>query len=177
MLFLIPLAIACTVLLVRKRQSIYRLLFASAAIAVYIKTAVFIHERFPSRYFKYIFTACLLILVGWGFAWLIRRLVRPKIDALLKQYREAYERFLCPVCEYPIRIGPRRFLFWTRRTVHKTALSGDTGSADHSDEPYTCPSCGTQLFETCEGCGKIRHSLLPACRRCGAVKPIQGDAF
>jgi len=176
MAFLIPLALVCTFLIVKKRGSIYRLIYTSAAVAVYIKVAMVIHERFPSRYFKYILTVCLLVLVAWGFGWLIRRLVKPKLETLLKQYRQAYERFLCPVCEYPIRTGPRRYLYWTRRTVHKTALNGNL-STDQDDEPYTCPACSTKLFEECTECGQVRHSLLPGCRRCGAQKSIEGDIF
>ena len=35
------------------------------------------------------------------------------------------------------------------------------------DEPYSCPSCGTTLFEDCRQCGHSRHSLLPHCSHCG----------
>jgi len=174
--FLLPLVLGCTVLLVKKRKSIYRLIYFSAAISVYIKTALVIHDNFPSRYFKYILTVGMLALIGWGFSWLIRRLVKPKIDTLLKQYRQAYERFLCPVCEYPIRIGPRKYLYWTRRTVHKTPLSANQGNQD-IDEPYTCPACGTSLFEKCDSCGKICHSLLPSCLHCGNKKTITGEEY
>jgi ABC-type sugar transport system permease subunit len=176
MAFLLPLVFACTVLLVAKRKSIYRLIYFSASVAIYSKTALVIHDRFPSRYFKYILTLAMLALVGWGFAWLIRRLVKPKLETLLKQYRQAYERFLCPVCEYPIRTGPRKHLYWTRRTVHKTALAPNQGRQD-GDEPYSCPACGTGLFETCEACGKICHSLLPNCQHCGDKKTITGEAY
>jgi len=61
-------------------------------------------------------------------------------------------------------------MFWTRRTVNKVPLSGETGE----EKPYTCPSCGTPLFEKCESCGGLRHSLLPFCLHCGAEKK-QGD--
>ncbi len=172
--FLLPLLLGCTILLVKKRQSIYRLIYFSAAIAIYLKTALVIRGYFPSRYFKYILTIALLALVGWGFAWLIRRLVKPKLDTLLKQYRQAYERFLCPVCEYPIRTGPRKYLYWTRRTVHKTALAPNAGDQT-IDEPYSCPACGTRLFEKCEACGKVCHSLLPSCLHCGNKKTITGE--
>lgn len=173
---LLPLVLVCTVLLVRKRKSIYRMIYFSAAISIYIKTAMVIHDSFPSRYFKYILTTALLALVGWGFGWLIRRLVTPKLDTLLKQYRQAYERFLCPVCEYPIRTGPRKYLYWTRRTVHKTALAPNHGNED-VDEPYNCPACGTSLFEKCDSCGKICHSLLPNCQHCGNKKTITGEDY
>ncbi len=174
--FLLPLVLGCTVLLVKKRASIYRLIYFSAAIAIYLKTTLVLHDNFPTRYFKYILTLALLALVGWGFAWLIRRLVKPKVENLLKQYRQAYERFLCPVCEYPIRTGPRKYLYWTRRTVHKTAISAGHG-ADEADEAYTCPSCGTSLFEACASCGKTCHTLLPNCVHCGNTKTITGDAY
>lgn len=176
MAFLLPLVLVCTILLVKKRNSIYRLIYFSAAIAIYIKTSLVIHDNFPSRYFKYILTIAMLALVGWGFAWLIRRLVKPKVETLLKQYRQAYERFLCPVCEYPIKTGPRKYLYWTRRTVHKTALTATQETKD-TDEPYTCPACGTSLFEKCESCGNVCHSLLPSCLHCGNKKPITGEEY
>lgn len=174
--FLLPVLLGCTVLLVKKRSSIYRLIYFSAAIAIYSKTSILIRSYFPSRYFKYILTLAMLALVGWGFAWLIRRLVKPKLDILLKQYRQAYERFLCPVCEYPIRTGPRKYLYWTRRTVHKTALTQSTGDQDE-DTPYSCPACGTRLFEECKSCGKICHSLLPSCLHCGSKNAITGEDY
>ena len=177
MAFLIPLVVLCTLLLVKKRKSIYRLIYGSTAAALYLKTSLIIHENFPSRYFKYILTICMLAVVAWGFGWLIRRLVKPKLGILLKQYRQAYERFLCPVCEFPIRTGPRKYLYWTRRTVHKTALSGASESSAEEDATYTCPACGTRLFESCESCGKSCHSLLPSCQHCGAKKTITGEAY
>jgi len=177
MVILIPLVILCTVFFVKKRKSIYRLIYASGAVALYIKMFLFVHEYFPSRYFKYILLFAMLGLVGWAFGWLVRRLVKPKVDVLLKQYREAYERFLCPVCEYPIRTGPRKYLYWTRRTVHKTALSSGLGDSACAEEAYTCPSCGTTLFEKCGTCGKISHSLLPSCQHCGAKREISGDKY
>jgi hypothetical protein len=176
MVFLLPLILLCTILIVKKRDSIYRLIYFSAAMAIYTKTALVIHDNFPSRYFKYILTIAMLALIGWGFAWLIRRLVKPKVETLLKQYRQAYERFLCPVCEYPIKTGPRKYLYWTRRTVHKTALTATQETKD-TDEPYSCPACGTSLFEKCESCGKVCHSLLPNCLHCGNKKAITGEDY
>ena len=174
--FLLPLMLGCTLLLVKKRQSIYRLIYFSAAIAIYLKTTFVVHDNFPSRYFKYILTIALLALVGWGFTWLIRRLVKPQMETLLKQYRQAYERFLCPVCEYPIRTGPRKYLYWTRRTVHKITLAPNAGNQE-GDAPYTCPVCGTRLFEKCEACGEVCHCLLPNCQHCGNKTSITGEAY
>ena len=98
---------------------------------------------------------------------LIRTVAFPKTEWLARQYREAYERFLCPMCSYPIRTGPRKFLYWTRRTVHKVLPPGDFAGVE---EPYTCPSCGTTVYETCASCQKDRHSLLAHCEHCGAKK-------
>ena len=174
---LLPLVVGGTIVLVRKRDNIYRLIFASTALALYLKTGLIIHEQFPARYFKYVVTICLLLLVAWSFVWLIRRLVKPKLDLLLKQYRQAYEHYLCPVCEYPIRRGPRKYLYWTRRTVHKVALVPSAGAPAEEEQPYACPSCGTSLFEKCPSCGSIRHSLLPSCQRCGATKSIDAEHY
>ena len=172
MVFLIPLVVVCTIWVVKRRRSIYRMIYVSTTLAVCLKTAELMHEHFPSRYFKYVFIGCMLGVVGWGFVWLIRRLAKPQIDLLLKQYRQAYERFLCPVCEYPIRTGPRKFLYWTRRTVHKTALGALQGPLSESEEAYTCPACGSSVFEPCAACGKISHSLLPHCLHCGAERSL-----
>jgi predicted RNA-binding Zn-ribbon protein involved in translation (DUF1610 family) len=94
----------------------------------------------------------------------------PKPDWLLKQYREAYEHFLCPACNYPIRRGPLRYLFWTRRTLRRLRIPTQAGA--QADEPYTCPACGTVLFEECPSCHAVRHALLPVCSKCGAAREI-----
>ncbi|NLX97875.1 MAG: hypothetical protein GXY83_17055 [Rhodopirellula sp.] len=166
---LVPLLLAATYLVIRNRASIYFMLFLALGGATLFKVSLVVHEYFPSRYFKYILILALLAVVVRCLVYLIRLVAFPRIDWLVKQYREAYERFLCPVCEYPIRIGPRRFLYWTRRTVHKVLPRGDSPS---EAEQYTCPSCGTRLFEECPECRKVRHSLLGHCMHCGAEKPL-----
>lgn len=173
---LIPLTILCSVLWVKKRESIYRMIYRAAALAIYLKTFQVLQHNFPERHFKYIIVTVMLLLVSWGFVRLMRRQVKPHVETLLKQYKQAYERFLCPVCEYPIRTGPRQFLYWTRRTVHKTALAANA-TASATEGPYCCPSCGTHLFEKCESCDKVCHSLLPNCQHCGNQKTISGDTF
>jgi len=162
------LAIAATVIL-KKRSSIYFPLFLAFGAATLVKVALVVHEYFPSKYFKYILIGGLLLVVARLLVHFIRIIAFPKTQWLVKQYREAYERFLCPVCEYPIRTGPRRFLFWTRRTVSKMAVSTDRGD---QEEKYTCPSCGSVLLEECSSCHKVRHALLPHCAHCGAAKDI-----
>ena len=166
---LLPILAVAVVAIVRKRSSIYFPLFLAFGAATLVKVALVIHEYFPTRYFKYILILSLLLAVAGLLIYFIRTIAYPKMQWLVKQYREAYERFLCPVCEYPIRTGPRRFLFWTRRTVNKIVVPMDRGD---QEEVYTCPSCGSNLFETCPACQKVRHTLLPHCAHCGAEKAV-----
>lgn len=167
---LLPILIVAAGVIIKKRSSIYFPLFLAFGAATLIKVALVVHEYFPSKYFKYILIGGLLIVVARLLISFIRTIAFPKTQWLVKQYREAYERFLCPVCEYPIRIGPRRFLFWTRRTVNKIVVPGDHGVLE---EKYTCPSCGCNLFEECPSCHKVRHAMLPNCSHCGAEKEIK----
>jgi len=167
---LLPFLIVAGTIIIKKRSSIYFPLFLAFGAATLIKVTLVVHEYFPRRYFKYILIGGLLIVVARLLIYFIRTIAFPKMQWLLKQYREAYEHFLCPVCEYPIRIGPRRFLSWTRRTVNKMVVPTDQGE---QEEKYTCPSCGSVLFEECSSCHKIRHVMLPYCLHCGAEKEIK----
>lgn len=162
---LLPILVLATVVITKKRSSIYFPLYLAFGVATLIKVGFVVHEYFPSKYFKYILIIGLLIVVVRLLIYFIRTIAFPQKQWLVKQYREAYERFLCPVCEYPIRIGPRRFLFWTRRTVNKIVVPS---VVEDQEEAYTCPSCGSKLFEECSSCLKTRHSLLPHCSHCGA---------
>lgn len=155
-------------LAVKKRGSAYFPVCLAFGGAVALKAAEVVHEYFPSRYFKYAVVLTLIAVVGRILSLLIGIVASPRARWLTKQYREAYERFLCPVCEYPIRTGPRKYMYWTRRTVNKVPLSGQ----GEEEKPSSCPNCGTSLFEICEVCGGLRHSLLPFCRHCGAEKKI-----
>lgn len=167
---LLPILAVAVLLIIKKRPSIYFPLILAFGGSTLVKVALVVHEYFPSKYFKYILIGGLLIVVARLLVHFIRAIAFPKMQSLVKQYREAYERFLCPVCEYPIRIGPRRFLFWTRRTVNKLVVP--TNGAEQ-EETYTCPSCGSGLFEECHSCHKIRHAMLPHCSHCGAQKEFQ----
>jgi len=128
------------------------------------------HEHFPRRYFKYVLIGVALALVVRVLVGLLRTVAHPKFEWLLKQYREAYEHHLCPICSYPIRRGPLKYLFWNRRSVGKLRLPAADPTAP--EETYICPACGTSLYETCPSCGGVRHALLPVCPRCGAQKNL-----
>lgn len=165
---LAPILLVAFVLFLKGRGGTYAPLVYALGVAVALKIALVMHEYFPSRYFKYVLILVCLAVVLRILVSLLRMLAFPKRDWLLKQYREAYEAFLCPVCDYPIRRGPLKYLFWTRRTIRKRPIP--QLSAPPAEEPYTCPMCRTRLFEECPSCHAIRHSLLPACEKCGAEK-------
>ncbi|MBM3290096.1 MAG: hypothetical protein FJY92_08095 [Candidatus Hydrogenedentes bacterium] len=170
---LVPVLLIAGSLLMKRRGSAYWPLFFAVSGGTLLRVVLVIHEYFPSPYFKYIITIALIIVVARLLIHVIRLVMHPKREALLKQYREAYERFLCPVCEFPIRTGPRRWLYWTRRTVHKVFLQPGAGDAQ---EAYTCPACGMALFAPCGECGKVRHAMLPHCAHCGALTdPVKGE--
>ena len=166
LLFLIPLLLVAVYVFLKWRAGMYTPPIYAFGIATLLKVVLVIHENFPTRYFKYILLLALLAVVTRVLFYLIRAVRFPRMASLLKQYREAYERFLCPVCEYPIRRGPMKYIFWDRRTIRKVQPS--PGMA--SDDVYACPSCGSALFEVCALCRNTRPSLLPFCDKCGGEK-------
>ncbi len=171
---LLPLLGVAVWLFLKKRGMLYAPLIYGFGLALICKVTLVMHEHFPRRYFKYILIAAALLLVARILVYLLRSMAFPKLEWLLKQYREAYEHFLCPVCSYPIRRGPLKSLFWTRSSLKK--LRVPRGDAAEAEEPYVCPVCATPLFEECPACKRLRHSLLPACVHCGAEKPLQAAA-
>lgn len=168
---LLPLLGLAVWLFLKKRGSLYSPLVYGFGLALLIKVGQVMHEHFPTRYFKYILILIAIAVVTRILVFLLRAMAFPKLDWLLKQYREAYEHFFCPVCNHPIRRGPRQHLFWTRSSLKK--LSVPASVSPNADLPYTCPVCATALFEECPPCKHIRHSLLPACTHCGATKQLQ----
>ena len=93
-------------------------------------------------------------------------IVAPKKDLLIKQYQQFYDKHLCPVCTKPIKVGPLRYAGWKKKA---TVLAAQ-GAEIQKQEAYTCPSCGTNLYDKCGSCGNIRHTLLPYCEHCGTEK-------
>jgi hypothetical protein len=168
---LAPLLLIGAWLFIRRRDSVFAPLIYAFDVAVLLRTFEVMHEHFPSAYFKYILIIAVLVAVAWVLGLLLRRVATPSRDWRLAQYREAYETFFCPVCRFPIRRGPLKYLSWTARSLRKLAPSGDANQAAR-DEAYTCPSCATVLFEKCGQCDHVRHALLPACEHCGNAKEI-----
>jgi predicted PurR-regulated permease PerM len=172
--FLTPLLLLAGWLFLKKRYSIYAPLIYGFALAIVVKVGAVMHEHFPRRYFKYVLILVAIAIVARVLILLLRSMAHPKLESLLKQYREAYERFLCPVCSYPIRRGPMKYLRWTRSSLKKLAALPEGDAAE--EEAYVCPACGTRVFEKCEGCGKVRHSLLPACVHCARQIEVRPPA-
>jgi hypothetical protein len=171
---LIPLLALGVWLFVKYRTRLYGPLVYAFGIAVALQVGVVMHDYFPEMYFRYILIAVALVIVARVLVHLLRTVAFPKRDWLVKQYREAYEAFLCPLCSYPIRRGPLKYGSWTRRSIRRQPVTA--GAAHETDEPYTCPVCSTPLYEKCDSCGATRHSLLPACVQCGAVKEPSSES-
>ncbi len=165
---LTPLLIIGGILYARYRNGKYVAMICALDIALLAKVFLVMHEYFPAEYFKYVLIVSSLVVIGFLLARLLKMVAEPSRDARLKQAREAYESFSCPVCQFPIRRGPLKFMSWSPRSLRKRSQP----IANVADEPYTCPACSTVLFEKCGQCGSIRHGLLPACEHCGATKEV-----
>jgi hypothetical protein len=166
---LVPLLLICGWLFVRHSGGTYAMLVYALSGAVAARVILVMHAHFPAIYFKYILILLSLAISIGVLVKLLRLLANPSRDWLLRQYREAYASFFCPICDYPIQRGPLKFASWTRRSLRKRSLAAVNSADPVADQPYTCPCCETTLFETCVKCSGVRHSLLPACEKCGDV--------
>ncbi len=170
--FLIPLLFVVSWLVIKKRGLAYSPIIYSAFIAVFSHTAFVMHQHFPRDFFKYLAIGAAIIIVLCFLIHLIRMIAKPKLDWLIKQYKEAYMKRLCPVCSYPIERGPFKYLVFPLKWSVMRAPNHQ-GEYPDDDKPYSCPSCGTQLYENCKECNAIRPSLLPHCQSCGAEKTFE----
>ncbi|MCC9643884.1 hypothetical protein LOC71_16480 [Rhodopirellula sp. JC740] len=165
---LIPLLLIFAWLFVRHAGGAYSMLVYAFGGAVVIRVLLVMHDHFPAIYFRYILILLSLAIATGVLVRLLRLMARPSRDWLVRQYRESYAHFFCPICDHPIQRGPLKFAAWTRRSLKKQTPIAVDGDWDALDQPYTCPCCETTLFEKCETCQGVRHSLLPACEKCGA---------
>lgn len=165
---LLPVLIVAAVISIRKAGSAYRPIVFPLLPASLWLVGLVMHEHFPSELFKYIAISAGILVVIAILVALIRVIVAPRGAWLLGRYREAYNRGQCPICAQPIRRAQNRPL-----TVATTggAVEGATArgsGGETADQPYSCPACGTRLFERCGRCEHLRHTLLPYCQSCGA---------
>lgn len=163
---LIPLLIITILLFRRYGQTIYRPMIMAIGLAIVLKIAMVMHDYFPSRFFKYILILILIALVTHALIKMLRMLVKPKSDWLLKQYKEAYKKLQCPSCEYPIRPGIVKYAALTQDKLKNLMFEDKLETI----EQYSCPCCGIQLYEKCPQCKNTRHSLFSYCEMCGSSK-------
>ena len=165
---MIPIFLITAWFFIKKRSGAYWPIVYAAFIVAFVRISLVAHEYFPKKYFKYIALFVIIAIVLRLLVYLIKRIVSPKKDWILKQYQEAYDKALCPICSKPIRTGPLRYMAGRKRKGFILAGQGAEAPKQH---PYTCPSCGTELYAKCDKCSDIRHSLLPFCEHCGNKKP------
>lgn len=165
--FLLPVLLVIAYVFMKHRTGCYWPLAWAAFIASFVKVVMVVHAHFPTLYFKYIALLVIIVIVLWLLVYLIRMIISPKNSLLIKQYQQHYDKCICPVCSKPIRTGLLRYAgCLKKKSIVLASLEGKAAE----QEPYTCPSCGTGLYDKCDGCGKIRHSLLPHCEHCGQKK-------
>jgi hypothetical protein len=165
---LVPIFLIVSWLFFKYRTSAYWPLVWAAFIVAFIKIMMVAHYYFPKPYFKYIALLVIIGIVLRILMYLIKMIIAPKKELLSKQYQQHYDKYICPVCCKPILSGPLRYAGGKK----KVTLPAANGAEIYKQQPYTCPSCGTNLYDKCDNCGNIRHSLLPYCEHCGAEKEI-----
>ncbi|MEN8127483.1 MAG: hypothetical protein ABFR90_06715 [Planctomycetota bacterium] len=163
---LIPIFIAASIIFMKYRTSAYWPLVWAVFAASFFKVAFVAHKYFPKPYFKYIAVLVIIVIVLRFLIYLIKMIVAPQKDLLIKQYQQFYDKHRCPICTKPIKAGPLRYAGWKK----KTTVVAPQGTQIDEQQAYTCPSCGTNLYDKCGSCGKIRHTLLPYCEHCGVEK-------
>jgi hypothetical protein len=164
--FLVPMFLLVSFLFMKYRASAYWALVWAGFIATFIKIAIVTQKYFPAKYFKYIALFVVIGIVLRILIYLVRMIVSPKKDLLIKQYQQHYDKCICPVCSKPIRTGPLRFIGGLGK--RGPMMAGQ--SVDAEQQEYACPSCGTGLYSKCDKCGDVRHTLLPYCEHCGTEK-------
>ena len=174
--FLLPLLLVAVWLFLKYRGGIYAQLIYAFGIAVAWKVSWVMHQHFPSPYFHYILIIAALAVVIRVLVYLLRMIAFPKIDWLLRQYREAYEFFLCPICTYPIRRGPLAYRFWSPGDVLKKSTE-TRGRAGYRRPPV--PGSGADAPRVPRRFWKRRNRCrkgVPATHRTSAGSSAQTPA-
>ena len=102
----VPIFLVSAWFFAKKRSGAYGPIVYAAFIAVFVKMSLIVHEYFPRKYFKYIALLVVIGIVLKLLIYLLKRILSPKKDWLRKQYQEAYDRSICPICGKPVRINP-----------------------------------------------------------------------
>ena len=165
--FLLPVFLVASFFFMTKRTGNYWPLVWAAFIAVFIKVALVVHEYFPRKYFKYVALLVLIAIVLRLLIYVIKRIISPRKELLIRQYQQDYDKNICPVCSKPIRTNQLLYSSLAQLTKKSGLLKEMQTEVQQS---YSCPSCGTNLYAKCEKCQQTRHTLLPYCLNCGSQK-------
>lgn len=160
----LPLFLLAAWLVSTRKRSPYRPIYLAALVATFWEVGIIAWEHFPKEYFKYIASITAIAITLGFLRYILVNASKPPRELLLRRYRASYEKCRCPVCDFSVRRGSLRDAVWTRRGPLAATTDASTTAEEH---PYTCPSCGTTLFDNCSECQKIRHTLLPSCEHCG----------
>lgn len=164
---LIPLFLVAAATVRRRWRHPWRPIYLSFLVATFWTLGYEMFEQFPAEYFKYIAIVTAIGIVIAFLAWIIRKSTSPSPSLVLARNRAAYMESVCPVCAFklsrtPIQGTPAA----KRRGRAPQEPAGPLAPEGRVD--FSCPSCGTGLFEACGECSAPRHSLLPFCEGCGA---------
>lgn len=171
LLVLIPLLLLCAYLFKSYRHTLYKPMIMAAGIAVFFKISVVMHQYFPSYLFKYLLILALIYITTVVLISKLRMLAAPKPNWLQKQYREAYQKMECPICQCAIKPSISK-LFMTNNKYNSS--TSDYHYLNEVDA-YICPNCGVRLFDTCPNCSKLKYSLLSYCDCCGIKNTTDKD--
>jgi len=163
---MVPVFLVAAWFFMRKRSGAYRAIVYAMFVAAFLRVLLIAHEYFPRKFFKYIALLVIIGIVVRLLVYLIGRVVSPSREVLVRQYQEAYDKGLCPVCGKPIIRSGLRYGAGNRR--QGVVFFGAEVLEKVREQVYACPSCGTVLYGKCENCGGVRHSLLPFCEHCGS---------
>lgn len=166
LLVLIPLLLIAVYLLRAYKDSMYKPMIMAASIAIFIKISLVMHDYFPSYIFKYLLVLVLIYVTALALISKLKMVAAPNPPWLQGQYREAYQKNQCPICQFSIK--PSISKFFTSEA--KSNLPMTNFSYLDKVDTYTCPSCGELLFEKCTHCSHVRYSLLMYCDFCGVKK-------
>ena len=172
LLFMLPFLVVGSILFAKGRGSHYvALVYAFDAAVLYLLFTI-IYDHMPPEFYKYVFTALGIVVVFSAMLFMIRQVTRPNARWLRQRYGDAYHAAECPICRYPIVGDDMRSVMPPKRLLKGRGALAKPGA---TLSEYSCPGCGTKLFEPCAACGKLRHALLPHCLHCGA-EPGPGTA-
>lgn len=167
---LIPLFLVAAATVRKRWRHPWRPIYLSFLVATFWTLGYEMFEQFPAEYFKYIAIVTAIAITLAFLSWIIRKATSPSPSLVLARNRAAYMESVCPVCAFKLSQTPIQAAPFTKRrgrVPHEPV--GPLAPEGRVD--FSCPSCGTGLFEACGECSGPRHSLLPFCEGCGAEAP------